>query len=131
MSTAVRSNEALWQRVKRSVISANVGGTRAGQWSARKAQIAVKRYKAAGGRYKGPKSSKNSLSKWSRQKWRTASGRPSHITGERYLPSKAFGALSSAELRSVNRSKRQAMKRGRQFSRMPSRIASKVKKYRS
>ena len=131
MSVAIKSNPALWHRIVSKVKSENTGGTQAGQWSARKAQIAVQRYKSAGGRYKGPKSSKNHLSQWSRQKWTTKSGRPSHITGERYLPKKAIKALSSKEYSLVSREKRSAMRQGRQFSRMPRYISKKIKKYRS
>jgi hypothetical protein len=32
----------------------------------------------------------NSLSKWVRQDWTTKSGRPSHVTGERYYLEKPF-----------------------------------------
>ena len=35
-----------------SIKAANVQGTAAGQWSARKAQLLAKRYKAAGGGYR-------------------------------------------------------------------------------
>ena len=128
--TARRTNETLWKRIKSKVQAEEIGGTRAGQWSARKALIAVKRYKDAGGRYIGKKSSSNSLRRWVKQDWTTKSGRPSHITGERYLPRRAFASLSRAELASVNRSKRRAMREGRQFSRMSRRIASKVRKFR-
>ena len=31
---------------------------------------------------------------WTKQKWRTKSGKKSSITGERYLPEKAIKALS-------------------------------------
>lgn len=127
---ADRVDEALWQRVKDGVQKSNIGGTKANQWSARKAQIAVRRYKALGGRYKGPRRASNSLVKWSRQRWRTASGRPSHITGERYLPAKAFQALSDREIQVVNESKRRAFKQGRQFDRMPVSISKKVKPFR-
>jgi hypothetical protein len=130
LGTAKRSNEALWQRIKSNVQAEEIGGTKAGQWSARKALIAVKRYKDAGGRYAGKKSASNSLRRWVKQDWRTKSGRPSHITGERYLPSRAFSSLSRGELASINRSKRRAMKQGRQYSRMSKRIASKVRKFR-
>lgn len=82
MSTAVRSNPKLWNSVKNEVLSSSRGGN-PGQWSARKAQLAVKLYKSRGGRYKGPKSSRNSLSRWSRQRWTTYSGRPSLERGER------------------------------------------------
>ena len=41
--------------------------------------------------------SQQSLKNWSKQKWRTKSGKPSSKTGERYLPEKAIKALSSSE----------------------------------
>ena len=40
------------KRIVSQVKSAAVQGTGAGQWSARKAQLVAKRYKAAGGGYK-------------------------------------------------------------------------------
>ena len=42
----------LRKRIFNSVKAAAVQGTGAGQWSARKAQLMAKRYKAAGGGYK-------------------------------------------------------------------------------
>ena len=42
----------LRKRIFNSVKAAAVQGTGAGQWSARKAQLMAKRYKAAGGSYK-------------------------------------------------------------------------------
>ena len=42
----------LRKRIFNSVKAAAVHGTGAGQWSARKAQLMAKRYKAAGGGYK-------------------------------------------------------------------------------
>ena len=83
MSTATKSNPALWSRIVSSVKSSSKGGD-PGQWSARKAQLAVTKYKAAGGSYSGKKSSSNSLSKWTKQEWTTKSGKPSKDTGERY-----------------------------------------------
>jgi hypothetical protein len=130
MSVAQKSNPKLWSRIVASVKSENIGGTLSGEWSARKAQIAVKKYKDAGGKYIGSKSPSNKLRKWSRQSWRTKSGKPSHITGERYLPSKAIKSLSSREYAQVTASKRRATRSGKQYSRMPSRISSKIRKYR-
>ena len=49
-STAKKSNPKLWSKVVSSVKSGSKGGN-AGQWSARKAQIAVKKYKENGGGY--------------------------------------------------------------------------------
>ena len=43
----------LRKRIFNSVKAAAIVGTGAGQWSARKAQVMAKRYKAAGGGYKG------------------------------------------------------------------------------
>jgi hypothetical protein len=40
------------KRLFNSIKAAAVQGTGAGQWSARKAQLLAKRYKAAGGKYK-------------------------------------------------------------------------------
>ena len=62
MATSTKTNPSLWKKIVSQVKSGSKGGN-AGQWSGRKAQLAVKKYKAAGGGYKGSKSSKNSLSK--------------------------------------------------------------------
>ena len=43
---------SLRKRIFNSIKAAAVQGTGAGQWSARKAQLMAKRYKAAGGGYK-------------------------------------------------------------------------------
>ena len=131
--TATKSNPALWKRVVARVKAGEKGG-KAGQWSARKAQLAVLAYKKSGGGYKGAKSSSNSLAKWTDQKWTTKSGKPStqgkEATGERYLPEKAIKSLSSEEYAKTSAAKRAALKRGQQFSKQPKEVASKVKPYR-
>ena len=71
-----------------------------------------------------------SLKAWSRQKWRTKSGKKSSVTVERYLPSAAIRALSPAEYAATTREKRKAKRQGKQFSKQPKRIAAKVRKYR-
>jgi hypothetical protein len=43
----------LRKRIFNSIKAAAVQGTGAGQWSARKSQLLAKRYKAAGGGYRG------------------------------------------------------------------------------
>jgi hypothetical protein len=43
---------AMRKRIVSNVKAASVQGTAAGQWSARKAQLVAKKYKAAGGGYK-------------------------------------------------------------------------------
>lgn len=76
------------------------------------------------------KKSQKSLKKWTAQKWRTKSGKPSLKTGERYLPEKAIKALSPAEYAATTRAKRKATKAGKQVSKQPKRIAKKTAKYR-
>ena len=71
-----------------------------------------------------------SLKAWSRQKWRTKSGKKSSVTGERYLPSAAIKALSPAEYAATTRAKRRDKRKGKQFSKQPKRIAKKVRRFR-
>ena len=125
-----RTNEALWEKVKRKVIAEEVAGTAAGAWSARKAQLAVKRYKDAGGDYIGKKSENNSLVKWTKQDWTTKSGKPSHVTGERYLPRHAIEHLSSQEYNATTRAKRKGTREGKQYVAQPKTVADKTRKYR-
>ena len=72
-----------------------------------------------------------SLKAWTKQKWKTKSGKKSSSTGERYLPEKAIKALSSFEYRLTTKFKRKAMKIGKQFSKQPKHIADKVRKFRN
>ena len=71
------------------------------------------------------------LKAWIMQKWITKSGKKSSITGERYLPEKAIKALSSFEYILTSKTKRKAMKIGKQFSKQPKYIADKVRKFRN
>ena len=74
--------------------------------------------------------SQQSLKNWSKQKWRTKSGKKSSVTGERYLPSAAIKALSPSEYARTTAAKRKAKASRKQFSKQPKGIASKVKRYR-
>ena len=65
------------------------------------------------------KKSQRSLKSWTKQKWRTKSGKKSSKTGERYLPEKAIKALSSKEYAATTRKKREDTKKGKQFSKQP------------
>lgn len=76
------------------------------------------------------KPQQRSLRDWTNQKWRTASGKPSLKTGERYLPDAAWKALSPSEKAATNRAKRKGMKAGKQFVAQPKRIAKKTANYR-
>lgn len=80
------------------------------------------------------KPSQKSLRAWTKQKWRTKSGKPStqgsEATGERYLPEKAIKALSSSEYSKTSALKRAALRKGKQVSKQPKKIAKKTAKYR-
>ncbi len=62
-----------------------------------------------------------SLVKWTKQKWRTASGKKSSKTGEVYAPSATISKLKSTKagkkkLANANRIKRNATKKGKQHA---------------
>ena len=76
------------------------------------------------------KKSQRSLKAWSKQKWRTKSGKPSSKTGERYLPTAAIKALSPSEYAATTRAKRKGTKAGKQFVKQPKGIAKKTRSYR-
>ena len=102
-----------------------------GKHSARAMQLAVKYYKDSGGTYSGKKKSTNKLSKWSKQKWKTKSGKPSGKTGERYLPEKAIKSLSSKEYAATTKAKRKGTAAGKQFVKQPKKIARKTRRFRT
>mgnify|MGYP003113703767 CR=1 FL=1 len=76
------------------------------------------------------KAPQKSLKKWTKQKWRTKSGKKSSETGERYLPEAAIKALSDEEYAATTRAKRKGTKKGKQFVKQPKRIAKKTARYR-
>tara|TARA_E500000318_G_C3436733_1_gene163363 strand:+ start:172 stop:555 length:384 start_codon:yes stop_codon:yes gene_type:complete len=125
MSTAVKRDPKKWEAAKARA-KAKMGG----KHSARAMQLAVKYYKDSGGTYSGKKKSTNKLSKWTKQKWTTKSGKPSSKTGERYLPEKAIKSLSAKEYAATTKAKRAGTKKGKQFVKQPTKIAKKTKKYR-
>jgi hypothetical protein len=122
-------DKALWERIKKQVTADDLGGL-PGQWSAIKAMIASKKYKDAGGRYRGKKDDTQGLAKWMREDWRTKSGKSSLETGERFLPRKAIEALTPAQYAATSAKKRKDIKKGKQFSAQPDAIAELVRKYR-
>jgi hypothetical protein len=101
-------------------------GTRA------RAQGAKRRSKSSSSGLKKPQ---QSLKNWTKQKWRTKSGKPStqgaKATGERYLPSKAIKSLSAKEYAATTRKKRKDTKAGKQHSSQPKKIANKTRSTRT
>ena len=80
------------------------------------------------------KKPQKSLQSWTKQEWRTKSGKPStqgpKATGERYLPSSAIKSMSNKEYAATTRKKRADIAKGKQFSSQPKKVASKVKSHR-
>lgn len=116
----------LRERIKDRIMAGDDGG-RPGQWSARKSQLLVQRYKKAGGGYRSSErtESQKSLKKWTGQEWTTASGKPSvqgkNATGEVYAPKRTIERLRStpagrAKLAKATAAKRKAAAKGEQFA---------------
>ncbi len=93
-------------------------GGRAGQWSARKAQLVAREYEAQGGGYKHPRdAAQTSLKEWGDERWHTADGKQA-MQGKdthRYLPDKAWKELSPEQRKATDRKKVAGARRGKQF----------------
>ena len=75
-----------------------------------------------------------SLKSWTKQDWRTKSGKPStqgpKATGERYLPASAIKAMDSKSYAASSAKKRADTAKGKQFSKQPKKAAKAAKPYR-
>ena len=75
-----------------------------------------------------------SLKKWTKQKWRTKSGKPSMqgplATGERYMPASAVKSLTAAEHAATTKKKREGTKKGKQFVANTKAAKKKIKRAR-
>tara|TARA_R100001369_G_scaffold15958_1_gene30802 strand:+ start:100 stop:495 length:396 start_codon:yes stop_codon:yes gene_type:complete len=123
--TATKRDPKKWAAAK-SRAKRKMGG----KHSARAMQLAVKYYKDSGGSYSGKKKT-TKLSKWTKEKWQTKSGKPSSKTGERYLPKKAIKSLSTKEYAATTKAKRKGTAAGKQFVKQPKKIAAKTKRFRT
>ena len=76
------------------------------------------------------KKSQQSLKNWTKQKWRTKSGKKSSETGERYLPEAAIKSLSPQEYAATTAAKRKGTRAGKQFVKQPKKIQKKTAQFR-
>tara|TARA_R110000822_G_scaffold22371_3_gene70274 strand:- start:305 stop:538 length:234 start_codon:yes stop_codon:yes gene_type:complete len=76
------------------------------------------------------KKPQESLKRWTEQDWKTSDGKPSKGK-KRYLPAKAWDALSASEKAATNKAKAAGNKAGKQFVAQPKAVAKKVKAYRA
>ena len=111
----------LREKLKKKIIAGTKGG-RAGQWSARKAQLLAAEYKAAGGEYTGPKrDAQKHLDKWTKEKWTTADHKKARrkkggqSVTDRYLPEKAWDNLTPKQKKATRKKKTAGSAGGRQF----------------
>ena len=137
-STYGKAQAKIRRTLKNKIKKQAIMGTKAGQWSARKSQELKRQYEAACSKkglqpYKGSKTKKQQdLSDWSKQKWKTASGKKSSTTGEPYFPAKAVAALKQKKLYAkAKRQKQAATKAGKQNARYSDDIRAVVKQYRA
>ena len=107
----------LREKLKNEIKEGEKGG-KAGQWSARKAQLLTHEYEKAGGGYKDDHKteSQEHLSEWTAEDWKTADGKPADREGgtTRYLPKEAWDKLSPAEKKATNAKKVAGSKAGKQ-----------------
>jgi len=112
----------LREEVKEDLKQSDKGGA-PGQWSARKAQMMAKEYKARGGDYNTPKEnqdeSQKHLSKWGEEEWQTKEGsahaKQDDGTRKRYLPKKAWEQMNEQEKEETEQKKQEGSKEGHQF----------------
>ena len=121
-----RTDPELWEESKKeAILKMN------GIFSARAMQLAGKIYRKKGGKYCDSKTkAQKDLTAWTKQDWRTKTGEPSLLTGQRYLPAKAILALTSEEYVETTKLKKAGIAAGIQFVAQPKKIAAKVKKFR-
>lgn len=136
-TVAVKKDPALWKRIVAKYKRGTKGG-KAGQWSARKAQLATldyqSRFPSKRAAYVGKKPRSNSLKVWTDQKWGTRSGRNSiqgrNASGERYLDRRSLKSLTAAEYKRTTAVKRRSIRKRKQFSKQPKAIAAKTRRNR-
>ena len=103
----------LRERLKEEIKASDKGG-RKGQWSARKSQLLVREYEAAGGGYlhDGERTeSQQHLEDWQEQDWHTADGGADARGADgtaRYLPDVAWQLLTAKERAATDERKRGA-----------------------
>ena len=84
--------------------------------------------------FRDGKEHKGQMHKTGGRLFSTKSGKPStqgkNATGERYLPEKAIKSMSSKEYAATTRKKRKDLKKGKQHSSQPKKIAKKTRSFR-
>jgi hypothetical protein len=129
MAKAKKTDPKLWDQVKEEITQSGKGGA-PGQWSARKAQMAVQEYKKRGGGYSGdgPDQKDTDLHGWTEEEWGTKSGAQSGESGERYLPRRVRMLLTEDEYARTTQKKKDG---SGQFVDQPADIRDKVSRIKN
>ena len=110
-----RTDPALWEEAKQEAKdeACRAGSRRCGAWDARIAQRAGAIYRKAGGGYCGARTkAQRSMSKWTAEDWKTATGEKAcrkvrgKVVCDRYLPAKAWASLTPAQKAATRRKKK-------------------------
>ena len=124
--SATRRDPKLWESSKKRACTV----AKMCKHSARKMQWAVRDYKRRGGGYREHKRASNKLVQWTKQRWRTHSGKTSDGV-RRYLPDEAWSKLTPDQIRRTNASKRRGFRQGKQWVKQPrdvAKVASRVRR---
>merc|ERR1712093_206781 len=108
----------LRDKIKEEVKAGDKGGE-PGQWSARKAQMMAKEYKAQGGGYTTDKKDDKAqhLDEWTEEKWQTKDGDENARSEDgthRYLPKRAWDDMTEEEKEATDKKKLKGSKAGNQ-----------------
>lgn len=110
------TDPALRERLKNEIRAAAKGGE-PGTWSARKSQLLTLAYQKSGGGYiqLHPNSKQKDLKTWTNQDWQTSDEKPARRASgtTRYLPKKAWDALTPAEAKATNEKKKTGSRLGK------------------
>jgi hypothetical protein len=121
------------EEVKARIKAGSKGGKK-GEWSAIKSLMLAKECKKVGCSL--PKNSKKakSMKKWLGEEWQTSDGKPAirkNNKGEtitkRFRPKKVWAKLDKKEKESLNRSKIEGSKKGKQVVSLPKKLKKKAR----
>ena len=123
------SRESIKARIK-----AGSKGGKPGQWSAIKSLMLAKECKKKGCSLSRKSKKAKSMRKWLGEKWQTSDGKPAirkNRKGEtittRFRPKKVWQKLSKKEKNSLNRTKIEGSKKGKQVVGLPIKLKKKAK----
>lgn len=128
MSTSIKTRPSLWEKVKKEVMKSPKGGP-PGKWSARKAQLSVSIYKAKGGGYVGKKSPKNSLAKWSSEKWGYINDNDTKKKPKRKTRKSKKSAKKITKRKSAKKNMKKSSKTSRKNTKKSERTSKKYGRY--